>query len=237
MSTGEEEVFAALRKKKESGVSGQQLDEDSQRNWVAGLAAAVDLTQRQATTIDGLQFSLLWTAGFLNLAKNVNHLNKINVFPVPDGDTGSNMKLGMMEGIKCLANDKIQNIDKAATSLAADTLMYGQGNSGSILSFFFGKLAIAVKQLAAGRSQISVAEFAQALEQVGPQMQGAALKPVEGTLLSTSRDCCIGMALPSPPETMLELLEKWHKKAEEELAKTPDQVSIPPPIHLSHLLS
>jgi hypothetical protein len=221
-TTGEEVVFAALRKKKELAASGDQADAE-QTNWVAGLASSVDL-RNNTSTIDGLQFSLLWTAGFLNLAKNVAHLNEINVFPVPDGDTGSNMKLGMMEGIKCLAADKFLGIEAAATSLAADTLMYGQGNSGSILSYFFGKLALEVKRVAAGRAQITVAEFAKVLEQVGPQMQGAALKPVEGTLLSTSRDCCIGMAKPSPPETLLELLKKWHEKAETELAKTPDQL-------------
>ena len=89
------------------------------------------------TEIDGLVFGQLMYSGFVQLAINKDHLNAINRFPVPDADTGTNMKLGMRAGVRNATRKPEKSLNKAAASFARDLLINGQGNSGTILTYFF----------------------------------------------------------------------------------------------------
>ena len=135
------------------------------------------------------------------------------------------MRMALEPGARYLAAEGLDNIDEAATSMAADTLMYGQGNSGTILSFFYGVLATEMKHVAKGKNTVTVAELAQIFEATGPPMNGAAMNPQEGTMLSVARNSVAGLSQP-PPTSLVDLLGRWVKKANVELAKTPDQLIV-----------
>ena len=93
------------------------------------------------------------------------------------------------------------------------------------MSFFYGVLATEMKRVAKGKNAVTVAELAQIFEATGPPMNGAAMNPQEGTMLSVARDSVAGLSQP-PPTSLVDLLGRWVKKANVELAKTPDQLIV-----------
>ena len=106
------------------------------------LKPLADLTQAAAATqIDGLLFSQLVMAGTLHMIRNKQTLNKINVFPVADGDTGTNCVNCMKRPCRNLFADPAADLRVATANLGADVLINGQGNSGTVLSHFFISLA------------------------------------------------------------------------------------------------
>lgn len=116
-----------------------------------------------------------------------------------------------------------KSIRKAATLIAADTLLNGQGNSGTIFSHFFIQLAEKIQQL--GKDDLTIDEFAEVLAEVGGTMNDAVSNPTEGTLMSVARECC--KSLPSSKHaTLAEMLSSWLAAAESELAKTPEQLVV-----------
>src|SRR4051794_36060624 len=122
--------------------------------------------------------------GANHLAANAQLVDALNVFPVPDGDTGTNMNLSMTSGAKEVQNHVQEHIGKVGVSLSKGLLMGARGNSGVILSQLFRGFAKSVHEC----KQINAQQFAAALQQGVEMAYNAVIKPVEGTILTVSKE-------------------------------------------------
>ena len=134
-------------------------------------------------TINGAEFRRLVLSAAAGIEINKQKLNELNVFPVPDGDTGTNMSMT----INAAANDlrKLENpsLEKAAASVASATLRGARGNSGVILSLLFKGMARKLK----GAEECDGVLWAAALQEGVDAAYKAVMKPAEGTVLTVSR--------------------------------------------------
>lgn len=136
--------------------------------------------------IDGLLLKSMWTAGFANLQKNISIIDSLNVFPVPDGDTGTNMCLTVEGGLKALCGSdiNISDVDNCMQVFARGALMGARGNSGVIFSQFIKGIAMFAK----GLDTFSIENFAAALSSGTLKAYSAVIKPTEGTMLTVMRE-------------------------------------------------
>lgn len=181
-------------------------------------------TSSKITHVDGWVFTMLFVSGYAKIFSKTDELNTINVFPIADGDTGANMKVCLKLPTRNLLLNPSDNILTAVTNMAADVLLNGQGNSGTILSHWFVSLAEAVRDLK--KTDMTVDEFASCLIKAGAAMDDAVPNPVNGTLVSVCRDGLIGLEEHRPFANLDELLSKMNKSVQSELAKTPDQLIV-----------
>ncbi|MCK5388526.1 MAG: DAK2 domain-containing protein, partial [Candidatus Izimaplasma sp.] len=130
-----------------------------------------------STVIDSNMLKLLITNGTIALRNDYQRINELNVFPVPDGDTGSNMQSTMMSGVKAIRDLEDGNIEKVSKALSRGLLMGARGNSGVILSQLFSGFAKTFK----GLKTINTLDFLNGLQQGVKQAYGAVINPVEGT--------------------------------------------------------
>jgi uncharacterized protein len=112
-------------------------------------------------TVSGTLFKKMVTNGAVNLKNNHKEIDHLNVFPVPDGDTGTNMQMTMMAGIKEVSNLDSQSIVDISKILSRGLLMGARGNSGVILSQFFRGVYSEIAKIENGSATIQ--EFIQAL--------------------------------------------------------------------------
>lgn len=162
-------------------------------------------------------------AGADKLSRNAERVNALNVFPVPDGDTGTNMNLTMSAGVAELTNKPSDEIGKAAEALSKGLLMGARGNSGVILSQLFRGFSRAV----AGGRDLNVPMFANALQQGVDTAYKAVVKPVEGTILTVAREAARHGLLASRRTTdIVEWMIEVHAKALETLARTQEMLPI-----------
>jgi DAK2 domain fusion protein YloV len=124
------------------------------------------------------------SAGAAWLARNIEGINSLNVFPVPDGDTGTNMALTMQAAVKQVAESPSHSVEEIARSLSYGALMGARGNSGVILSQILRGFAESVT----GKERIAAPDFAEALVAATATAYRAVLKPVEGTILTVIKD-------------------------------------------------
>ena len=174
-------------------------------------------------TIDGSLFRLMVINGAIHLKQNSEKVNNLNVFPVPDGDTGSNMSATIINGARDVFELEDKEIDKVAKVASRGLLMGARGNSGVILSQLFSGISKGLK----GKSEVNVIEFAQALERGFQQAYLAVINPVEGTILTVSKDA--GLKLKSEIDhihNFEELFDVYIKEAEESLDRTPDLLPV-----------
>ncbi len=137
----------------------------------------------QTKTIDGLLLRDMILAGAAMLEKNREAVDALNVFPVPDGDTGTNMSLTMMSATKEISNKEYLNAGEAADALAKGALRGARGNSGVITSQLYRGFARALE----GVERITPTQFAQALKSGAETAYKAVMKPKEGTILTVAR--------------------------------------------------
>jgi hypothetical protein len=176
--------------------------------------------------IDSQELKNLISAGYIWLKNNSRIVDDMNVFPVPDGDTGTNMCFTLKNVVDELS--KIEDINKITIGeiskvIAASSLMGARGNSGVILSQFFYGLSSGINSA----EKISVSELAQALHQGNVYAYRSVSKPVEGTILTVMR----GMAqeaLENKGMTtdITSLFEKILIKGKDVLNKTPDMLPV-----------
>lgn len=133
--------------------------------------------------IDGKTFKLAFKKATENLVVHKDEINELNVFPVPDGDTGSNMLAAMIEACKNLDSLKYDYLPSVMEAIVKGTLMGARGNSGVILSQIFRGFAIGID----GKLEITPQDFSNALEAARKIAYGAVIKPVEGTILTLIR--------------------------------------------------
>ncbi|MFC4305882.1 DAK2 domain-containing protein [Cohnella boryungensis] len=168
-----------------------------------------------------------WTAMVLQGAKMLSlheeRVNGLNVFPVPDGDTGTNMNLTMSAGVAELKNKPSEEVGKAAEVLSKGLLMGARGNSGVILSQLFRGFSRAI----AGQRELTVPLFANALQQGVDTAYKAVVKPVEGTILTVAREAARhGLAVSRRTSDLKELMNEVLNKARETLSRTPDMLPV-----------
>ena len=170
-------------------------------------------------TIDAKVLSRMFLAGAKNLEAKKEWINELNVFPVPDGDTGTNMSLTISYAIKELSkveNDDITNVGKA---LSKGSLMGARGNSGVILSQIIRGIAKSVE----GKETLNVVDLANALKNGSDTAYKAVIKPIEGTILTVVRESGeYALQIAKEDMDMIEFLELVVAKANESLNKTPE---------------
>ena len=158
----------------EKSASGQNENPASHQHVPAG----------PGETWGGQDFKRVVTAGSAWLARNIEGINSLNVFPVPDGDTGTNMALTMQAAVKQVADSPSHSVEEIARSLSYGALMGARGNSGVILSQILRGFAESVT----GKERIAAPDFAEALVAATATAYRAVLKPVEGTILTVIKD-------------------------------------------------
>lgn len=136
--------------------------------------------------INGQVLKAMLESGCNNLNNRKSEVDALNVFPVPDGDTGTNMSLTFTNGISEVRKSGSDSLPVVAKTLSRGLLMGARGNSGVILSQIFRGFYQAVKE----KEEISVAEFAEALANGSRLAYKAVMRPVEGTILTVIREAC-----------------------------------------------
>ena len=134
--------------------------------------------------IDGKQLRDMFVSGANNLKNHKDIVDKLNVFPVPDGDTGTNMSLTISCAIKELNKVENDDIGQLGKALSKGSLMGARGNSGVILSQIIRGLAKSIE----GKDQLSSMDIAEALKNGSDTAYKAVIKPVEGTILTVVRE-------------------------------------------------
>ncbi len=173
--------------------------------------------------IDGKRFAQMVLQGANNLTNNVKVVDALNVFPVPDGDTGTNMNLSLTSGAKEVRNNVNDHVGKVAGSLARGLLMGARGNSGVILSQLFRGFAKSVEN----KAVITTADFAQALEAGVETAYKAVMKPIEGTILTVAKDTAKqATAIAKKYDDFLPFMEEVVKEANLSLNRTPDLLPV-----------
>lgn len=174
-------------------------------------------------TLDGKRFAQMVLQGATHLSNNAKTVDALNVFPVPDGDTGTNMNLSMTSGAKEVKNHISDHIGKVASALAKGLLMGARGNSGVILSQLFRGFAKAIEQ----KSEINSKEFAAALEAGVQTAYKAVMKPVEGTILTVAKDAAKRAVAVAKKETdIVVVMTEVLKEAKASLKRTPDLLPV-----------
>ena len=173
--------------------------------------------------INGLVLAEMIDLGSKNLAKNAEKINSLNVFPVPDGDTGTNMNLSMSSGAKETAANVVENIGELGKSFSKGLLMGARGNSGVILSQLFRGMS----QYIADKKEIDAKEFAEAIQNGVSIAYKAIIKPVEGTILTVAREAAeAGLKAAENSDSVVEVMEAIYAESQASLKRTPDLLPI-----------
>ena len=173
--------------------------------------------------INGLVLAEMIDLGSKNLAKNAEKINSLNVFPVPDGDTGTNMNLSMSSGAKETAANVVENIGELGKSFSKGLLMGARGNSGVILSQLFRGMS----QYIADKKEIDAKEFAEAIQNGVSIAYKAIIKPVEGTILTVAREAAeAGLKAAEKTDSVVEVMEAIYTESQASLKRTPDLLPI-----------
>lgn len=173
--------------------------------------------------INGLVLAEMIDLGSKNLAKNAEKINSLNVFPVPDGDTGTNMNLSMSSGAKETAANVVENIGELGKSFSKGLLMGARGNSGVILSQLFRGMS----QYIADKKEIDAKEFAEAIQNGVSIAYKAIIKPVEGTILTVAREAAeAGLKAAKNTDSVVEVMEAIYAESQASLKRTPDLLPI-----------
>lgn len=169
-------------------------------------------------------FLQMMRAGAHSLTKNLETVNALNVFPVPDGDTGTNMNLTITSGVKEMEKfATAETVGKMAEALSRGLLMGARGNSGVILSQLFRGFSKAV----ADKQQINARQLADAFQRGVETAYKAVIKPVEGTILTVAREAAeAGMKRSWSTEEPLVVMETVLKEAKRTLARTPEMLPV-----------
>ena len=173
--------------------------------------------------IDGTQMKEMFRSAAHWLERHASAINALNVFPVPDGDTGTNMLMTMRSAMKEIANYTSHNATDIAERFARGALMGARGNSGVILSQILRGFARAGKD----KEFYTTSDVAHAFRQASESAYRAVMKPVEGTILTVSRAMAEG-AEEAATETkdIREQLQRATQSARNALLRTPEMLPI-----------
>lgn len=174
-------------------------------------------------TVDGKLFKEMVVSGAIVLHNNHPEIDALNVFPVPDGDTGTNMSLTFSAGASEIENMESSDIYEVAKKLSKGLLMGARGNSGVILSQIFRGISMALE----GKKEIDAVELAQALQNGAKVAYKAVMRPVEGTILTVIRESGEEVVKYAKPGMEIEdVFSFFVKAAENSLERTPELLPV-----------
>lgn len=169
--------------------------------------------------IDGKNLRDMMISGANNLQNNKDLVDKLNVFPVPDGDTGTNMSLTISYAMKELAKVNDDDITNIGKSLAKGSLMGARGNSGVILSQIIRGFTKSIE----GKETLNSMDLAEALKNGSDTAYKAVIKPIEGTILTVVRESGeYAIKAAKKEKDIIKFLELVIKEANASLERTPD---------------
>ncbi|MCG0732259.1 hypothetical protein IMAU60055_01374 [Lactiplantibacillus plantarum] len=175
------------------------------------------------TTITNLEFGKMVQAASQKLNQRAEFINSLNVFPVPDGDTGTNMSLSMASGAKYEREETSTKVGDLASALAKGLLMGARGNSGVILSQIFRGFSKAV----ADKESLTANDLAAALAAGAQTAYKAVMKPTEGTILTVIRKAAgAGKEAVKKTDDICEVMDAVVTAAEAALKSTPDLLPV-----------
>ncbi|MBC2285119.1 DAK2 domain-containing protein [Listeria booriae] len=173
--------------------------------------------------LNGEKLAAMIAAGAENLAKNADFVDSLNVFPVPDGDTGTNMNLSMTSGAQEVGRNSLTTVGTVGASLAKGLLMGARGNSGVILSQLFRGFSKAIE----GKTELNTKEFAAAFTAGVETAYKAVMKPVEGTILTVAREAAKAGAIAANESEDIEfVMQQILEKGKIVLAKTQEMLPV-----------
>lgn len=174
-------------------------------------------------TVDAELFEKMILGGAANLLANIQTVNDLNVFPIPDGDTGENMYLTMRGGLEGLQGYSGDALGEKARAVAKGMLLGARGNSGVILSQLFYGLAEGL----AGLETADLRQFGSALKQGVKCAYGAVTHPVEGTILTVARESVEKVCFYYRDDTTVEdFFTCYLNEMKEALEKTPNLLAV-----------
>lgn len=178
----------------------------------------------KAVGVDGPLFKRALLGSLSWLAANHEEVNRLNVFPVPDGDTGTNMLLTLQSAVEDIKESNAADVSKIAKLASHGSLMGARGNSGVILSQIFRGFARAVE----GKSSLTPVELADAFEEAANAAYRAVNKPTEGTILTVAREAgrSASTAAMNADATVPRVIAAAASGAKTAVLKTPSQLQI-----------
>lgn len=178
-----------------------------------------------ANTVSGSLFKKMVTNGAINLKNNHQEINHLNVFPVPDGDTGTNMQMTMMAGVKEVSALDSKSIVDVSKILSRGLLMGARGNSGVILSQFFRGVYSEMAKIKNGSATVD--EFIAALVGGYQMAYRAVMTPVEGTILTVVREAAENVLRERPKlKSVEDVLQCYLIQAQRSLDNTPELLPV-----------
>ncbi len=177
------------------------------------------LRPRRISIFDGQDLKKAMLAGAAWLEENRDNINALNVFPVPDGDTGSNMSATMQAAIRGIANSDDTSAGAIANKLSHSALMGARGNSGVILSQTLRGLALGLDK----KQTFGSADLAKAFSEASRLAYRAVLKPVEGTILTVVRETAdAAQVSANHGDDLIGLIQACVNAARQSVIRTPD---------------
>lgn len=167
--------------------------------------------------LNGEQFKELLINGALNLKANYEEVDSLNVFPVPDGDTGTNMLRTIQGGVTALNGFEVKDLGETGKAVSKGMLMSARGNSGVILSQIFRGICKGLEN----KKEVDAVQLAAAYKVGVKQAYGAVVTPVEGTILTVFREATeVAAKKVTKDSTINEFFEEHLKQAAKTLKKT-----------------
>ena len=192
-------------------------------------AAAKDPNAKKKTTWEDIKvmggnlLSKMAKGGAMQLRTNAEEVNKLNVFPVPDGDTGDNMRMTIESGVAAIENLESDNLADVMKAFSHGMLLGARGNSGVILSQFFAGTAKGLE----GIDQADAAAFGRALQKGVEQAYKSVMTPTEGTILTVAREAVeYAVARVTPESTVNTLFADLVGEMHASLERTPEILSV-----------
>ena len=174
-------------------------------------------------TVDAKLLQKLFLAGAKSIEANKEYINELNVFPVPDGDTGTNMSLTIMAAAKDVNQLDNPNMQTLAKAISSGSLRGARGNSGVILSQLFRGFCKVVRDY----EELNVTILANAFERAVETAYKAVMKPKEGTILTVAKGGAERAAqLVAETDDCVVFLEEVIKYMDEVLSRTPDMLPV-----------
>lgn len=177
----------------------------------------------EITSINASQFAKMFLAGAKNLEAKKEWINELNVFPVPDGDTGTNMSMTIMSAAKAVSELEQPTMATLAKAISSGSLRGARGNSGVILSQLFRGFCKVIGEV----EEIDVTVLAEACERAVETAYKAVMKPKEGTILTVAKGAADkAAALALETDDLTYFIEEVIKEADFVLNKTPDMLPV-----------
>lgn len=177
----------------------------------------------KVTEITATEFQAMMRVAAHRLTKNAEFVNSLNVFPVPDGDTGTNMSLTFQSGAKAVNENNAQAVGELSKSLAKGLLMGARGNSGVISSQIFRGFSKSMEE----KTSLTAQDLADAFTSGVQTAYKAVMKPVEGTILTVAREGAkAGAKVAAQTDDIGAVVEAVVEGSKKALLKTPELLTV-----------